>query len=156
MDGWGRLRGPLRRWDSLDGWVRLRGPLRRWDSLDGWVRLRGPLRRWDSLDGWGRLKGSLQCMDSDGVGGESSGGGFAIHMQQDDTSIAHVSVIITPRAHARARGYVIGRGVYIYCILYIVWTFFWNQSFISKNTHFERSILTQIGFSLYLMASGTA
>ena len=71
----------------------------------------------------------------------------------------HVHEIITPRAHARARGYVIGRGVYIlyiYCILYIVWTFFWNQSFISKNTHFERSILTQIGFSLYLMASGTA
>ena len=34
--------------------------------------------------------------------------------------------------------------------------FFWNQSFISKNTHFERSILTQIGFSSNLMASGTA
>ena len=29
--------------------------------------------------------------------------------------------LITPRAHARARGYVIGRGVHI---LYIVWTFF--------------------------------
>ena len=41
------------------------------------------------------------------------------------------------------------------CILYI-WTFFLNQSFISKNTHFERSILTQIGFSSNLMASGTA
>ena len=53
--------------------------------------------------------------------------------------------------HARARGYVIGRGVHIY----IVWTFFWNQSFISKNTHFEMSILTQIGFSSNLMASGT-
>ena len=59
--------------------------------------------------------------------------------------------VITPRAHARARGYVIGRGVHIY----IVWTFFWNQSFISKNTHFEMSILTQIGFSSNLMASGT-
>ena len=34
--------------------------------------------------------------------------------------------------------------------------FFWNQSFISKNTRFERSILTQIGFSSNLMASGTA
>ena len=33
--------------------------------------------------------------------------------------------------------------------------FFWNQSFISKNTHFEMSILTQIGFSSNLMASGT-
>ena len=30
-------------------------------------------------------------------------------------------LVITPRAHARARGYVIGRGVHI---LYIVWTFF--------------------------------
>ena len=30
-----------------------------------------------------------------------------------------ISIIITPRAHARARGYVIGRGVYIlYIILY--------------------------------------
>ena len=29
--------------------------------------------------------------------------------------------VITPRAHARARGYVIGRGVYyIYMIVYIV------------------------------------
>ena len=63
--------------------------------------------------------------------------------------------VITPRAHARARGYVIGRGVYILYII-IVWTFFWNQSFVSKNTHFERSILTQIGFSSNLMASGTA
>ena len=62
----------------------------------------------------------------------------------------HLEIIITPRAHARARGYVIGRGVHIY----IVWTFFWNQSFISKNTHFEMSILTQIGFSSNLMASG--
>ena len=38
----------------------------------------------------------------------------------------------------------------IYCL-----DFFWNQSFISKNTHFEMSILTQIGFSSNLMASGT-
>ena len=45
---------------------------------------------------------------------------------------------------------MIGRGVHI---LYIVWTFFWNQSLISKNTHFEMSIL--IGFSSNLMASGT-
>ena len=38
-------------------------------------------------------------------------------------------------AACTARGYVIGRGVYILA-------FFWNQSFISKNIHFERSILT--------------
>ena len=25
-------------------------------------------------------------------------------------------VVVTPRAHARARGYVIGRGVYIYIV----------------------------------------
>ena len=63
--------------------------------------------------------------------------------------------VITPRAHARARGYVIGRGVYI--LLYIISLhFFWNQSFISQNTHFQRSILTEIGFSSNLMASGTA
>ena len=61
--------------------------------------------------------------------------------------------IITPRAHARARGYVIGRGVYIYIVSL---DFFWNQSFISQNTHFQRSILTQIGFSSNLMASSTA
>ena len=82
--------------------------------------------------------------------------------------------IFTPRAHARARGYVIGRGVHILYIYpvracaskglcdrswcpYIIYCldFFWNQSFISKNTHFEMSILTQIGFSSNLMASGT-
>ena len=28
--------------------------------------------------------------------------------------------IITPRAHARARGYVIGRGVYIYIVVYYI------------------------------------
>ena len=66
----------------------------------------------------------------------------------EEESIIWTGPIITPRAHARARGYVIGRGV-------LVWTFFWNQSFISKNTHFEMSILTQIGFSSNLMASGT-
>ena len=34
--------------------------------------------------------------------------------------------------------------------------FFWNQSFISQNTHFQSSISTQIGFSPNLMASGIA
>ena len=28
--------------------------------------------------------------------------------------------IFTPRAHARARGYVIGRGVYIYIVVYYI------------------------------------
>ena len=55
-----------------------------------------------------------------------------------------------PARACAARGYVIGCGVYIIC------TFFWNQSFISQNTHFQRSILTQIGFSSNLMASGIA
>ena len=53
-----------------------------------------------------------------------------------------------PARACAARGYVIGRGV---CL-----DFFLNQSFISQNTHFQRSILTQIGFSSNLMASGTA
>ena len=60
-------------------------------------------------------------------------------------------MIFTPRAHARARGYVIGRGVY-YILLYISAKLF----SIFQNTHFQRSILTQIGFSSNLMASGTA
>ena len=37
-------------------------------------------------------------------------------------------VIITPRAHARARGYVIGRGVYIY-IIYCCLHFFLEPIF---------------------------
>ena len=56
-----------------------------------------------------------------------------------------------PACACAARGYVIGRDVY--CILYIYQDFFWNQSFISKNTHFERSVLTQIGLSSNLMAA---
>ena len=52
-----------------------------------------------------------------------------------------------PARACAARGYVIGRGI---CCLHF---FFWNQSFIS---HFQRSILTQIGFSSNLMASGVA
>ena len=63
-------------------------------------------------------------------------------------------VIVTPRAHARARGYVIGRGVYyIYIIIYYISAKLFS---IFQNTHFQRSILTQIGFSSNLMASGTA
>ena len=58
-----------------------------------------------------------------------------------------------PACACAARGYVIGRGVYIFIYKS---TLFWNQSFISQNTHFQRSILTQIGFSSNLMASGTA
>ena len=65
----------------------------------------------------------------------------------------HPLPIITPRAHAQ-RGVkcsVVG-GVLIYINL----QFFWNQSFISQNTHFQSSISTQIGFSSNLMASGIA
>ena len=68
------------------------------------------------------------------------------------TGIPHFSL---PRARAcAARGYVISRGV---CpVVSINLHFFWNQSFISQNAHFQRSILTHIGFSSNLMASGTA
>ena len=45
------------------------------------------------------------------------------HHNYDDETLGMMEigalVIITPRAHARARGYVIGRGVYI--LLYIVY-----------------------------------
>ena len=58
-----------------------------------------------------------------------------------------------PACACAARGYVIGRGVYI---LFISLHFFWNQTFIFQNTHFHRSILTQIGFSSNLMACGIA
>ena len=56
-----------------------------------------------------------------------------------------------------ARGKVISRG---WCPGGVhkkkIYTFFWNQNFISQNTHFQRSVLTQIGFSSNLIASGTA
>ena len=58
-----------------------------------------------------------------------------------------------PARACAARGYVIGRGVYIYIVVVYCLDFFLEPI---KNTHFERSILTQIGFSLNLMASGTA
>ena len=53
---------------------------------------------------------------------------------------------------ARARGYVIGRGVYNYIVIYLqkkIRTFF--LSF--KNTHFQTPISTQEGFSSNLIAS---
>ena len=47
--------------------------------------------------------------------------------------------LITPRAHARARGYVIGRGVYY--ILYIYYisarTFFYLSKYSLSNAHFS-------------------
>ena len=68
-----------------------------------------------------------------------------------------VTRIITPRAHARARGYVIGRGVYYNIIYIVIYCYISAKLFsIFQNTHFQRSILTQIGFSSNLMASGTA
>ena len=49
-----------------------------------------------------------------------------------------------------------GRGVYILYIISL--DFFFGTNLLSPkiNTHFQRSILTQIGFSSNLMASGTA
>ena len=62
-----------------------------------------------------------------------------------------------PARACAARGKVISRG---WCPVSIKkrknLQFFWNQSFISQNTHFQSSISTQIGFSSNLMASGTA
>ena len=52
-------------------------------------------------------------------------------------------IIITPRAHARARGYVIGRGVYyiLYIYLYIVIisarTFFYLSKYSLSDAHFS-------------------
>ena len=70
----------------------------------------------------------------------------------EDTQILLI-VCNYPTCACAARGYVIGRGVYI---LFISLHFFWNQTFIFQNTHFQRSILTQIGFLSNLVASGTA
>ena len=67
--------------------------------------------------------------------------------------IAYFRHYFYPARACAARGYVIGRGV---LVVSINLHFFWNQSFISQNTHFQRSILTHIGFSSNLMASGTA
>ena len=56
------------------------------------------------------------------------------------------SHLITPRAHARARGYVIGRGVY-YIYIYMQGLFS-----IFQNTHFQTPISAQEGFSSNLIA----
>ena len=46
--------------------------------------------------------------------------------------LASLVIIITPRAHARARGYVIGRGVYI--LLYIIsLDFFFGTNLLSPK-----------------------
>ena len=94
------------------------------------------------------------CVCGGGGGGGRGGGGVALRWYMWGLAVPlGIPLIVTPRAHARARGYVIRRGVHI---LFISLDFFWNQSFISQNTHFQRSILTQIGFSSNLMASGIA
>ena len=61
---------------------------------------------------------------------------------------------IYPARACAARGKVISRGWW--CPYVKNLQFFWNQSFISQNTHFQSSISTQTGFSSNLMASGTA
>ena len=61
------------------------------------------------------------------------------------------SAIITPRAHARARGYVIGRGVYY--IFNIIYCYISARTFsIFRNTHFQTPISAQEGFSSNLIA----
>ena len=45
--------------------------------------------------------------------------------------------------------------LFVYLYIYI-WTFFGTNLLSPKIHHFQRSILTQIGFSSNLMASGTA
>ena len=64
------------------------------------------------------------------------------------------SVLYYPARACAARGKVISRGWW--CPYVKNLQFFWNQSFISQNTHFQSSISTQTGFSSNLMASGTA
>ena len=51
-------------------------------------------------------------------------------------------LIVTPRAHARARGYVIGRGVYYilyiyYILLYICKDFFYLSKYSLSDAHFS-------------------
>ena len=60
------------------------------------------------------------------------------------------AIIITPRAHARARGYVIGRGVYY---IFIIYCYISARTFsIFRNTHFQTPISAQEGFSSNLIA----
>ena len=65
----------------------------------------------------------------------------------------YFGIVITPRAHARARGYVIGRGVYyiLYIYLYIV-IYLQGLFSIFQNTHFQTPISAQEGFSSNLIA----
>ena len=65
--------------------------------------------------------------------------------------IAEYAVSYYPARACAARGKVISWCPYVKNL-----QFFWNQSFISQNTHFQSSISTQTGFSSNLMASGTA
>ena len=61
--------------------------------------------------------------------------------------------LFTPRAHARARGYVIGRGVYyILYIYYIIIIYLQGLFSIFQNTHFQTPISAQEGFSSNLIA----
>ena len=62
--------------------------------------------------------------------------------------------LLLPHARMRSKG-LCDRSWSLYIYKSALF-FFLNQSFISKNTHFQRSILTQIGFSSNLVASGIA
>ena len=67
---------------------------------------------------------------------------LAIVVTLAPTNLQSLTALITPRAHARARGYVIGRGVYISAKLFSIF----------QNTHFQTPISAQEGFSSNLIA----
>ena len=71
-----------------------------------------------------------------------------------DLTIKYLYTHFYPARACAARGKVISRGWWV--VVSINLQFFWNQSLISQNTHFQSSISTQIGFSSNLMASGIA
>ena len=66
-------------------------------------------------------------------------------------------IIITPRAHARARGYVIGRGVYILYIIYYYISaklFFYLSKYSLSDAHFNTGrLLFEFNRLLYTLAA---
>ena len=60
--------------------------------------------------------------------------GYVVYTIYDSTNIImSIQHVITPRAHARARGYVIGRGVYIYIIYYYKSALFFGTNLLSPK-----------------------
>ena len=68
-----------------------------------------------------------------------------------------LAIIITPRAHARARGYVIGRGVYILYIIYYYISaklFFYLSKYSLSDAHFNTGrLLFEFNRLLYTLAA---